>query len=109
MELKKKDQKLLINANANKKRKNENFEEKKLFLFHIPRITQPKNEVLRSKGVHTQTRKCIHPFRVSRICFPPTKMFLFGNIRLLVMNSLLSFVLGSFSCSPVLCLHHFDL
>ena len=62
--------------NAYKKRKNENFEKQKnVFLSHVPRIIQPKNQVPRPKGVpcspstdrhtHTQSDYCGHPFKVS--------------------------------------------
>ena len=37
--------------------KNENFEKpKKKFLSHVPRITQPKNQLPRSKGVTCSPR-----------------------------------------------------
>ena len=59
--------------------KKENFEKwKKQFLPHVPRITQPKNKVPRSKGMlcspSTDTHEsgyCGHPFKVSGI-FPST-------------------------------------
>ena len=41
--------------NAYKKRKNDNFEkQKKMFLSRVPLITQPKNQVPRSKGTDTK-------------------------------------------------------
>ena len=43
--------------NAYKKRKNENFEKQKnAFFSHVPRITQPKNQVPRPKSVPCSPR-----------------------------------------------------
>ena len=53
-----------------KKIKNENFEEEKKFISHVPKIIQPKNQVPRPKGVsvarlHTDTHT--HRVRVTTV------------------------------------------